>query len=157
MSCHRHHPSSKTRKKKPPCLCKSSHTLTRNLGHPIIPSTAEELALGRQIRGPVQCAIEDVDEIAGIGLIKNHLETSPVSPKSSASAAVSFPFPHQTRNTEEEEEGRRRGNLPLDLWLRTPYSNKPLPHSRQNSRWRSVPAPLSASWALTLSSPSVTV
>lgn len=41
---------------------------TRNLWHPIIPPTAEELALGRQIGRAVEGAIEYVDKISGVGL-----------------------------------------------------------------------------------------
>lgn len=43
-------------------------TPTWNLGHPIIPPAAEELALGREIRGLVQCAVEDVDVFTSVGL-----------------------------------------------------------------------------------------
>lgn len=41
---------------------------TGNLRHPIIPPLAEEFTLGRQICGLVQCAVEDIDVVASIGL-----------------------------------------------------------------------------------------
>jgi len=42
---------------------------SRNLGHPVIPLTAKELPLGRQLRRLVQRPVKDVDEISRVGAI----------------------------------------------------------------------------------------
>lgn len=46
----------------------NSRTRTGRLRHPITLLTAEELLLGRQIRGLIQRAIENLNEIAGVSL-----------------------------------------------------------------------------------------
>jgi hypothetical protein len=53
--------------------------LTRNLWHPIIPLATEKLSLGRQIGGMVERAVEDVDEITGVGLDSSRNQIAEVS------------------------------------------------------------------------------
>jgi len=40
---------------------------TWHLGHPVVPLAAEELAFGGEVRGVIQCAVKDVNEIPGVG------------------------------------------------------------------------------------------
>lgn len=49
--------------------------LTRYLRHPIVPPTAEKLSFGREIGRFIKGAIENVNEIAGIGLITSITDT----------------------------------------------------------------------------------